>query len=124
MENLSEPKAVALLLPADGSEISLVNYDIVYREDDDLYAEGDFYDPIPDLRPWLGNAFKERFMLTFHVDRQARGNRDPITRTFIQSDDPRSHGRYSLYYTLSPAQAPNESCKRLAKVNPPLDRLF
>ena len=124
VDELREPKRVALLLPADGTEIRLVSYDIAYREADDLCVDADFYDPIPYLRPWLGDAFNERLMLTFHVYHRSRGKQDPITRTFIQSDDPRSHSRYSLCYTLSPTQTLNESCKRLANVKPLQDRLF
>jgi len=81
MEDLFEPKKLALLLPANGSEIRLVSYDIAYREVDDLYVDADFYDPIPNLRAWLGDAFNERFMLSFHVYHRSRGKQDQITRT-------------------------------------------
>jgi len=44
-------KAKALLLPADESEIKLVNYSTIKRGDGDRNSKTDFYDPIPNLRP-------------------------------------------------------------------------
>ena len=42
-------RALALLLPADGSEIKLVCYEIKERDDEDMVDNGlaEFYDPIP-----------------------------------------------------------------------------
>jgi hypothetical protein len=117
-------KAKALLLPADGSEIKLVNYSTMERGDGDGNSKADFYDPVPNLRPWLGDTFQERSMATFYIDVEEQRNCDPVTRTFIKSDDPASYGRYCLYYTLSSTQPLNETCKRLTDVEPPSDRLF
>ena len=63
-------KAKALLLLADGSEIKLVSYSVKERGDEDGNEDrrADFYDRIPDLRPWLGDAFQQRAMATFYVD--------------------------------------------------------
>jgi hypothetical protein len=94
-------KAKALLLPANGSEVKLVGYNVMERENGDGNANADFYDPIPDLRPWLSDAFQERVMVTFYIDVKEQYNYDTVTRTFIKADDSTSYGRYCLYYTLS-----------------------
>ena len=60
-------------------------------------------------------------MATFYVDTQER---DDCYDAFIQSDNPSSYGKYCLYYTLSSTLPPNETCKRLIRVVPPLERLF
>jgi hypothetical protein len=117
-------KAKALLLPADGSAIKLVKYSTMERGDGDGNLKADFYDPVPNLRPWLGDAFQERSMATFYIDVAEQRNCDPVTRAFIKSNDPASHGRYCLYYTLFPTQPVNETCKRLIGIEPPSDRLF
>ncbi|TVY12488.1 hypothetical protein LARI1_G009637, partial [Lachnellula arida] len=73
----------------------------------------DFYDPIPDLISWFGDAYQERAMTAFHVDIRRRKNCDPIGRAFISSEDPTAYGQYCLYYTLSPALPTNKSCERI-----------
>ena len=64
-DHLVKPKILALLLPEDRSEARLVGYDLKDREDGDQNMNADFYDPVPDLRPWLGDSFHERRMATF-----------------------------------------------------------
>ncbi len=118
-----KPKVLALLLPADRSEVKLVSYDCMDREDGDRNMNAEFYDPIPDLRPWLGNCFHERRMATFYVDTKEQCLRDPVTSAFIKSEDSTSHGRYCLYYTLSSARPLNETCRRLTGVEIPLGAL-
>lgn len=117
-------KIIALLLPADGSEVKLVDYNLMNREDGDRNINADFYNPVPDLRPWLGDSFNERRMATFYVDVKAQQHRDPVNSAFIKSEDSTSHGRYCLYYTLLSTQPLNETCKRLTGVEIPSDRLF
>ncbi|TAQ84306.1 hypothetical protein B7494_g7367 [Chlorociboria aeruginascens] len=105
----------ALLLPADGSKIRIVNYNIKEKDDQDVVDSGmaDFYDPIPDLKSWFGNAYQDRAMTAFHVDVKRRKNCDPIGRAFITSEEPTAYGQYCLYYTLSLALPINKSCERI-----------
>jgi hypothetical protein len=122
----SEPNnAKALLLPADGSEIRLLSYDIKERNDEDVVDSGmaEFYDPIPDLKPWFMDTYQERAMATFYIDTARREYCDPIARAFIQSEDPEAARQYCLYYTLSPTLPTNETCKRIVGSVPPSERL-
>lgn len=101
-------KETALLLPYDGSSIKIVSCDIKERADEDVNDwAAEFYDRIPDLRPWLGNAFQHRRMADFYVDSKERNDHDHVNRAFIKFDNSSSHGRYCLYYTLSSALQPN-----------------
>ena len=65
-----EPKGVALVQAADGSEIRLAGNNSLDREVNNLCANADFYDPIPDLWASLGDAFQTGLMLSFYTDRQ------------------------------------------------------
>jgi len=56
----------ALVLPADGSPVRLMPYSIKERSAEN--GSVDFYDYLPDLRPWLEPAFLERDLIDFHVD--------------------------------------------------------
>jgi len=58
-------KTVALRIPADGSGAQLVSVNIKARPHDD--GNADFFDNVPDLSPWLGDAFKQRRVSDFHV---------------------------------------------------------
>lgn len=112
----SEPQtAKALLLPADGSKIRIVDYDIKERDEGDVVDSGmaDFYDPIPNLKPWFRDAYQERAMACFHVDTKTRRYCDPINRAFIKSEDSVAWGQYCLYYTLFPTMSMNASCRRI-----------
>lgn len=112
----SEPRtAKALLLPADGSKISIIAYDIKEKDEEDVVTSGmaDFYDPIPDLQSWFGDAYQERAMTAFHIDRRRRNNCDPIGRAFINSEEHTACGQYCLYYTLSPTLPTNQTCERI-----------
>jgi hypothetical protein len=53
-------KTKALLLPADGSEIRFVSCNIIEKRDEDVVDSGlaEFFDPIPDLKPWLIRAYQ------------------------------------------------------------------
>jgi hypothetical protein len=53
-------------LPADGTTVRLVSYDTKQRDDRDGMV--DFGNYLPDLRPWLGDAFAERDFANFYVD--------------------------------------------------------
>ena len=114
----------ALLLPAAGAGVGLVSYKLIERDYGDQNMNAEFYDPVPDLRPWMGHSFKERLMEPFYVDAQAQNHCDPVNRAFIRSDDSTSHGRYCLYFTLSAMQPLNETCRRLIGLDVPSDRLF
>jgi hypothetical protein len=124
----SQPReAQALLLPADGSEVRLVSYNIIKeRDDNDMVDNGlaDFYDPIPDLKTWLKGAYQQRAMAAFYVDMKRSDHIDPIARAFIQSEDPAAYGQYCLYYTLSSTLPLNETCRRILGSVPSPDRLF
>ncbi|KAH6662690.1 hypothetical protein B0J14DRAFT_610245 [Halenospora varia] len=112
----SEPQtAKALLLPADGTSIRIVDFDIKEKDDEDVVDSGmaDFYDPIPDLKSWFSDAYQDRAMTAFHVDMRTRKICDPIGRAFIKSEEPAACGQYCLYYTLSPALPTNKSCERI-----------
>jgi hypothetical protein len=83
----------------------------------------DFYDPIPALKLWFMDAYRERAMTAFYVDTKKRDYCDPIGRAFIKSEEPTVCGQYCLYYTLSSTLPTNESCKRIVgSVSP--SRLF
>jgi hypothetical protein len=56
----------------------------------------EFYDPIPDLMPRLGDAFQERMVVTFYVNVKEEQDCDTVTRTCIKPDDSTSYGRYCL----------------------------
>lgn len=114
-------KSMALLFPADGTEVRLVSYDI--KQSDDGDGTVDFGDYLPDLRPWLGDAFPERDFANFYVDSKEQRNPD-CGGSLIQSNDQSVHGRYCLYYTTSSLLPLNETCKRLIEANPPAGRLF
>lgn len=107
--------ARALLLPADGSKIRTVNYNIKEKDDEDVVDSGmaDFYDPIPDLRSWFEEAYQDRAMTAFHVDERSSKNCDPIGRAFIKSEEPTARGQYCLYFTVSPALPTNKTCERI-----------
>ena len=120
-------KAKALLLPADGSMVRLVTYQIKYRSNDDDFVDSrlaEFFDPVPDLKPWLGDAYRERALATFFVDTQRRSYHDPVTRAFIKSDEVAVHGQYCLYYTLSQTLPLNKNCTRIIDTEPSSERLF
>jgi hypothetical protein len=120
-------KAKALLLPADGSEIRLVSYNIIVeKSDEDVVDNGmaEFFDPIPDLKPWLVREYKQRAMTIFCVDSRRRQHHDPVAKSFIESKDTAAHGQYCLYYNLSQALPLNKTCKRIVNIEPPSDRLF
>jgi BTB/POZ domain-containing protein KCTD9 len=114
-------KSVALLFPADGTAVRLVSYDIKQRADED--GTTDFYEYLPDLRPWLREAFSERNFTNFYVDSREQRNPD-YGGNLIQSNDRSIHGRYCLYYTTSPLLPLNETCRRLVETDPPAGRLF
>ena len=65
---------VALLLPADGTAVSLVSYDTKQSDDNDGIV--DFGSYLPDLRPWLGVAFAKQDFVTFYVDSAKQRNPD------------------------------------------------
>ncbi|KAJ9137728.1 hypothetical protein NKR23_g8963 [Pleurostoma richardsiae] len=109
----------ALLFPADGTAIRLVKYDTKQREEGD--GTVDFYEHLPDLRPWFGEAFPERDFADFYVDsKEQRGSYGALVR----SDNQSIHGAYCLYYTTAPALPLNETCRRLVGNGPPEERLF
>jgi hypothetical protein len=115
----------ALLLPADGSPIKVVNCSIKERDDEDMVDSGmaEFFDPIPNLKPWFGDEYQHRAMAAFHVATKESNYADPIARAFVRFDNIAVHGQYCLYYTLSPNLAANETCKRPLGY-PPSDRYF
>jgi hypothetical protein len=128
MASLPTPKdAKALLLPADGSEVKLIRYDIIReRDDNDMVDSGlaEFYNPIPDLKTWLNGAYQQRAMAVFYVDVKKRDDIDPVARSFLQSEDPAAWGQYCLYYTLSSTLPLNETCRRILGSDPQPGRLF
>lgn len=113
-------KSKALLLPADGSQARLVCYGLKQRSDEDTAT--DFYEDIPDLRPWLGDAFPERDFTNFYVHSKEQDDSKYVG--FVQSDNSNIYGNYCMYYTTSSLLFPNETCKRLVEVDPPSRRLF
>lgn len=54
----------ALIFPADGTTARLVSYSIKQRLEGD--GSVDFYDYLPDLRPWLERAFPQRDFADFY----------------------------------------------------------
>lgn len=65
---MTEPmsNALALRIPADGSAVQLIRFNVKQRNDDDG-GHGEFFDEIPDLRQWYGNAFLERRFSDFYI---------------------------------------------------------
>ncbi|CZR69587.1 uncharacterized protein PAC_19487 [Phialocephala subalpina] len=123
----SQPsKAKALLLPADGSGVRLVSYNIKERDDNDMVDNGlaEFYDPIPDLKTWLDGGYQQRAIASFHVDIKENNNTDPIARAYFPSQDLAAFGQYCLYYTVSSTLPLNETCRRILDIVPPPNRLF
>ncbi|KAF8850644.1 hypothetical protein BDZ45DRAFT_751513 [Acephala macrosclerotiorum] len=106
---------VALLFPADGTSVRLVSYIVKQRSEGD--GSVDFYDYLPDLRPWLGSAFPERDFADFHIDNKP-------SNAWLQSDSPDTWGNYCLYYTTSSTLPVNKACKEIIGVDPPTERLF
>lgn len=84
----------ALLLPADGSPIRIVNCSIRETVDGDRVDSGmaEFYDPIPDIKPWFGNEYQQRAMAAFYVDTKEDSNADLIARAFVRSENPAVYG--------------------------------
>ena len=101
MEYNTAVRPTALLLPADGSSVRLVNYSLIHPEAEENNPEA-FQEELPGLRPWFGNSFRERAIYDFTAD----------------------GGNYSLYYTLSPLLPANETCKRILNVELDEGRLF
>jgi hypothetical protein len=103
-----EEQHIGLLLPADGSETRLMTYRLMKRDSDgELNLDAEYFDPIPDLRPWFDTASRERAFATFEI-----------------SGDTACKGKYCLYYTTSLTPLPNETCKRAIGIDAPPDRLF
>lgn len=115
------PKPLALRIPADGSTAQLIRFDIKQRSADDG-GYGDFFDEIPDLRPWYGDAFLERRFSIFHVG--SVKDSDFKFPGFMKSDDTIIHGFYCLYYTLSSLLPINKTCAKYVGFEPPPDRIF
>ena len=105
----------ALIFPADGTSARLVSYSIKQRSDGD--GSVDFYDYLPDLRPWLEPAFLERDFADFHVD-------NTPSNEWLQCENPDTWGNYCLYYTTSSKLPVNQACKDVIKSGPPTERLF
>lgn len=118
--------ANALILPADGSDIRIVTYEIEDRDDEDMVDSGmaEFFDPIPKLKAWFGDGHQQRAMAAFYVDTTERDYHDPIARSLIKSDEPAAHGQYCLYYTLSLSLPINETCMQILAWPPSSDRFF
>lgn len=108
----------AIVLPADGTLVRLVPYNIKQRSDGD--GSVDFYEHIPDLRPWLEPAFPERDF----VDFQVRDFHPQHSDESLRSGNPTDWGNYCLYYTTSSKLPVNQSCKDMIKCDPPAGRLF
>ena len=113
-------KTLALRIPADGSEAQLVSVNIKPRPHDD--GNADFFDNVPDLSPWLGDAFKQRRASDFYV----KNVEDPSPQFpgFVRDNDTALHGKYVLYYTILPSIPVNKCCTNYIGFNPPEDRLF
>jgi hypothetical protein len=105
----------ALIFPADGTSVRLVSYSIKQKSEGDDSV--DFYDYLPDLRPWLEPAFLERDFVDFQVDNNP-------SRDWLQSENPDTWGNYCLYYTTSTKLPVNQACRDVIKFVPPADRLF
>ncbi|KFY69204.1 hypothetical protein V496_00435 [Pseudogymnoascus sp. VKM F-4515 (FW-2607)] len=105
----------ALIFPADGTTVRLVSYSIKQKSKGD--GSVDFYDYLPDLRPWLETAFPERDFAKFHVDNSP-------SMEWLQSGNPDTWGNYCLYYTTSSKLPVNQACKDVIKSDPPTGRLF
>jgi hypothetical protein len=63
--------AKALLLPADGSEVKLIRYNIIEERDhNDMVDSGlaEFYNPLPVLKTWLNGTYQQRAMAVFIVE--------------------------------------------------------
>lgn len=62
--------AKAHLLPADGSPIKMVIYNIKERDNEDMVDSGmtEFFHPIPDLKARFGNGYQQPAMAAFYVD--------------------------------------------------------
>lgn len=111
---------LALRIPADGSEPQLVTVDLTSRPDDD--GQADFFDPVPNLIPWLGlSAFKKRRSSDFYVgDFEKTGH----LGGFIKSDDQALYGHYILYYTIISSLPINQNCLGYVEFKSSEDRLF
>jgi hypothetical protein len=111
---------LALRIPADGSDAQLVSVDIKDRPQDD--GNADFFDNVPDLSPWLGDAFKQRRVADFYV----KNVEDPRAQfpRLVRDDDTTLHGRYLLYYTILLALPINKCCVNYIGFDPPADRIF
>jgi len=105
----------ALIFPADGTSVRLVSYSIKQRSEGD--GSVDFYDYLPDLRPWLEPAFLERDFADFHVD-------NTPSNEWLQSENPDTWGNYCLYYTTSSKLPVNQACKDVIRSDPPTEQLF
>lgn len=105
----------ALIFPADGTSIRLVSYSIKQKSEGD--GSVDFYDYLPDLRPWLEPAFLERDFADFHVD-------NTPSNEWLRSENPDTWGNYCLYYTTSSKLPVNQACKDVIKSDLPTERLF
>ena len=94
--------AKALLLPADGSHVQIVSFNIKEKDDDDMVDSGmaEYFDPIPELKAWFGDGYQQRAMAVLYIDATERDYYDPIARAFIKSDESATRGQYCLYYTL------------------------
>ncbi len=80
-------QAKALLLPADGSNIRPVEHNSKEGNDEGVVDSdlAEFYDPIPDLKPWLQSVYPDILRRNYH---------DPTARAFIKQD--RSAARRQL----------------------------
>lgn len=113
-------KTIALRIPADGSDAQLVSVNIRPRPHDD--GNADFFDNVPDLSPWLGDAYKQRRVSDFYV----KHAEDPNSQFpgFVRDNNITLHGKYVLYYTILPSLPLNKCCTDYIGFDPPEDRLF
>ena len=65
---MNEPtiKPLAMRIPAAGTSVLLIHLNIKQRNADDG-GHGEFFDEIPDLEPWYGDAFPERRVSDFYL---------------------------------------------------------
>ena len=118
--------AKALLLPADGSHVQIVSFNIKEKDDDDMVDSGmaEYFDPIPELKAWFGDGYQQRAMAVLYIDATERDYYDPIARAFIKSDESATRGQYCLYYTLFSGSPVNETCRKVVGWTPSSNRLI
>jgi hypothetical protein len=111
---------IAVRIPADGSDAQLVSVNIKPRPHDD--GNADFFDDVPDLTPWLGDAFKQRRVSDFYV----KNDEDPSPQFpgFVRDNGTALHGKYVLYYTILPSLPINKTCTKYTGFDAPENRLF